>query len=144
MRQYHAQIAGEMSGHIFFKHRWYGFDDAIYSGARLLELVASSKKTLSGHLANVPKMVSTPELRVDTDESRKFAIVAEATRHFSSQPGLEVNTIDGARIEFPDGWGLIRASNTSPVLVMRFEADTKERLDEIRALVEDKINELNR
>ncbi len=143
MKQFHAQIAGEMSGHMFFKHRWYGFDDATYAGARLLELLASGRKTLKQHLADVPKMYSTEELRIDTSEARKFEIVKEATAYFKAQ-GLDVVTIDGARIEFSDGWGLVRASNTSPVLVMRFEATTPKRLKEIQRMVEKKVNELNR
>ena len=143
MQKHKAQLAGEMSGHIFFKHRWYGFDDAVYAGARLLELVAAGKKPLSAHFADVPQTFITDELRIPTSEERKFAIVEEATRYFLDQ-GFDVNTIDGARIEFPDGWGLLRASNTSPVLVMRCEADSKKRLKEICGLVERKITELNR
>ncbi len=144
MKEHKAQIAGEMSGHIFFQHRWYGFDDAIYAGARLLELLSRGRKPLSRHLANVPETHSTEEIRVETDEDKKFAIVEEATRYFQNEMGLNVNTIDGARIEFPDGWGLLRASNTSPVLVMRFEAQTPERLKEIRRMVEKKVKELNK
>jgi phosphomannomutase/phosphoglucomutase len=142
MKEYKAQVAGEMSGHMFFKHRWYGFDDAIYSGARLLELLAAGRKTLSKHLSSVPTTHSTPEMRIETTEERKFDIVREATEFFQSE-GLDVNTIDGARVEFPDGWGLVRASNTSPVLVLRFEAKTPERLNEIKKLVLGKVQELN-
>ncbi|MBM3290320.1 MAG: phosphomannomutase/phosphoglucomutase [Candidatus Hydrogenedentes bacterium] len=144
MKLHKAQIAGEMSGHMFFKHRWFGFDDAIYAGARLLEIVAAGKKPLSAHFADVPKMYNTPEVRIDTTEARKFEIVKQATHYFKHDLGLNVNTIDGARIEFDDGWGLVRASNTSPVLVMRCEAQGPKRLAEIRKLIEDKINELNR
>lgn len=144
MKKYNAQLAGEMSGHMFFKHRWYGFDDAIYSGARLLELLASSKKPLSQHLADLPKMYSTPEIRIETDEHRKFRVVEEATRYFKKELGLNVNTIDGARIEFEDGWGLLRASNTSPVMVMRCEAASPKRVNEIRKLIEDKVKQLNK
>ena len=143
MKKFGAQVAGEMSGHMFFKHRWYGFDDAIYSGGRLLEFLASGKKTLSEHLADVPKMHTTEEIRIKVDESRKFGVVANATEYFKAQ-GYEVNTIDGARIEFPDGWGLVRASNTSPMLVMRCEAETTKRLNEIRKIVEGKVAELTR
>ncbi|MCC6487349.1 MAG: phosphomannomutase/phosphoglucomutase [Candidatus Hydrogenedentes bacterium] len=144
MKIHNAQLAGEMSGHMFFKHRWYGFDDAIYSGARLLELLSEGKKTLHQHLADVPHTFVTEEIRIDTNESRKFALVAEATKYFQKELGLNVNTIDGARIEFEDGWGLLRASNTSPVLVMRCEASSKKRLDEIRKLIETKVKELNK
>ena len=143
MKKFGAQVAGEMSGHMFFKHRWYGFDDAIYSGGRLLEFLASGKKTLSEHLADVPKMHTTEEIRIKVEESRKFGVVAKATEFFKAQ-GYEVNTIDGARIEFPDGWGLVRASNTSPMLVMRCEAETPKRLNEIRKIVEGKVAELTR
>lgn len=143
MKKHKSQLAGEMSGHMFFKHRWYGFDDAIYAGARLLEIVAASKKPLSEHFANVPKMYNTPEVRIETTEAKKFDIVKAATHYFKNELKLNVNTIDGARIEFDDGWGLVRASNTSPVLVMRCEAENPERLAEIRKLIEDKIKELN-
>jgi len=143
MKKYKAEVAGEMSGHMFFKHRWYGFDDAIYAGARLLEFLASGKKSLSQHLADVPRTFVTEEIRIDTDESKKFAVVEKATRYFQKELGLTVNTIDGARIEFADGWGLLRASNTSPVLVMRCEADTQQRMREIQKLIEKKVKELN-
>lgn len=129
---------------MFFKHRWYGFDDAIYSGARLLEFLASGKESLYEHLASVPTTYVTEEMRIHTDEAKKFDIVREATRYFQEELGLNVNTIDGARIEFPDGWGLIRASNTSPMLVMRCEAQTPKRLKEIRAIIENKVNALNK
>jgi phosphomannomutase/phosphoglucomutase len=143
MKDYNAEVAGEMSGHMFFKNRWYGFDDAIYSGARLLEIVSQSDMSLSEMLADVPEMYSTEETRIDTSESRKFKLVEDARRYFQEDLGLNVNTIDGARIEWPDGWGLLRASNTSPVLVMRAEATTPERLEEIRSLIMNKVNELN-
>ncbi|MCL4217904.1 MAG: phosphomannomutase/phosphoglucomutase [Candidatus Hydrogenedentes bacterium] len=143
MKVHNAEVAGEMSGHMFFKHRWYGFDDAIYAGARLLELVSQGRKPLSAMLADVPVMFSTEELRIPTEEAKKFDIVNLATNYFKNELGLEVNDIDGARVEFEDGWGLIRASNTSPVLVMRFEAASRKRLNEIRSLIETKVKELN-
>jgi phosphomannomutase/phosphoglucomutase len=144
MKKFSAQVAGEMSGHMFFKHRWYGFDDAIYSGARLLELVAAGRKPLSAHLTDVPRMYSTPEIRINTSEARKFRVVEQARDHFKNKLRLKVNTIDGARIEFADGWGLLRASNTSPVLVMRCEAETPARVEEIRELIESTVRKLNR
>lgn len=144
MKKYKAQMAGEMSGHMFFKHRWYGFDDATYGAARLLEIVANGRKTLSQHLADVPETFSTPEVRIKTTEERKFGLVKEATTYFQKDLGLDVNTIDGARIEFEDGWGLLRASNTGAVLVMRCEANTKKRLGEIEKLIRDKVDELNK
>lgn len=143
MKKYRAQLAGEMSGHIFFKHRWYGFDDAVYAGARLLELLASGRRTLNEHLATVPKTFITDEIRIETTDALKFEIVDKARTYFQDDLGLDVNPIDGARIEFPDGWGLLRASNTSPMLVMRAEANTKKRLKEICTLIEEKVEELN-
>lgn len=141
MSKYGALMAGEMSGHMFFKHGWYGFDCAVYAGARLLEILAASKKPMSAHLADVPKMYATEEIRIETTDSKKFKIVEAATKYFKSQ-GLDVNTIDGVRIEFEDGWGLLRVSNTSPMMVMRCEAETPKRLKEIQKLIENKVAEL--
>ena len=143
MKAQHAELAGEMSGHIFFKHRWYGFDDATYSACRLLEIVAAGKKTLSEHLATIPDRFNTPELQFDCPDNKKFDVVAKATDYFQNELKLNVVTIDGARIEFKDGWGLLRASNTSPKLVVRVEADTEKRMKEIFALIEKKVKELN-
>jgi len=142
MIEHKAELAGEMSGHIFFKHRWYGFDDAIYSAARLLEIVAAGKKPLSAHLATIPEWPITPEIEIDCPDNRKFDVVKEATHYFQKELKLDVVTIDGARVEFPDGWGLLRASNTSPKLIMRMEAETPARLKEIRKLIESKVLEL--
>ncbi len=136
-----AELGGEMSGHMFFVDRWLGFDDAVYAACRMLEILDKSDKPLSEHLADVPKLVSTPEIRVDCPDDVKFDIVARAIKDFKEK--YTVVDIDGARIEFEDGWGLVRASNTQPVLVMRFEAQTQERLDEIRSLVEEKVKELS-
>ncbi|HJU90625.1 MAG TPA: phosphomannomutase/phosphoglucomutase [Gemmatimonadaceae bacterium] len=130
MRELKAPIAGEMSGHMFFAEGFYGHDDAMYGAARLLRIVADSGKSISQLLSDVPKFVSTPELRVDCPDERKFRLVDDAVRHFRSLH--EVSDVDGARVLFGDGWGLIRASNTQPVLVLRFEARTPERLDAIR------------
>jgi phosphomannomutase/phosphoglucomutase len=135
MKETNAPIAGEMSGHMFFAEGFYGHDDALYGAARLLRIVADSGKSVSELLSDVPKFVSTPELRVDVPEERKFAIVDDAVAHFRAKH--DVVDVDGVRVLFGDGWGLIRASNTQPVLVMRFEALTQERLDAIRAEMED-------
>ena len=135
MKKHHAEIAGEMSGHIFFKHRWYGFDDAIYAGARLMELLAAEKRPLSAHLAEIKERPSTPEMDINCPDNKKFKVVAAATRYFKEELKLDVVTIDGARIEFPDGWGLLRASNTAPKLVMRVEADTRKRVKEIEKII---------
>ncbi|MFL5562892.1 MAG: phosphomannomutase/phosphoglucomutase [Gemmatimonadaceae bacterium] len=130
MRELNAPIAGEMSGHMFFAEGFYGHDDAMYGAARLLSIIDRSGKSISELLSDVPAFVSTPELRVDVPESEKFAIVDRAVKHFSATH--EVIGVDGARVLFGDGWGLIRASNTQPILVTRFEARTPERLKEIR------------
>ena len=129
-----ALLAGEMSGHIFFNDRWFGFDDAVYSGARLLEILAAADVTLPEIIDTIPKMVNTPEIRVATREDTKFAIVERIVAHFKKTH--DVIDIDGARVKFPNGWALVRASNTQPVLVVRFESDTEEHLAEIRAVVE--------
>ncbi len=144
MKKFKAELAGEMSGHMFFQNRWYGFDDAVYAGARLLEILGSTRKPLSALLADVPKTYVTEEMRIETEESKKFELVKKATAYFQDELGLEVNTIDGARVEFEDGWGLLRASNTSPALVMRCEADTPKRLKEIKSLIAGKVKELNK
>ena len=130
MHETHAPIACEMSGHMFFAEGWYGFDYAMYGAARLLRIVADTGKSVKEMMADVPRFVSTPEIRVDCPDDVKFGIVAKATRHFSASH--KVIDVDGVRVLFGDGWGLIRASNTQPVLVMRFEARTREHLDAIR------------
>jgi phosphomannomutase/phosphoglucomutase len=131
MHETHAPVGGEMSGHMFFSEGFYGFDDALYGAARLLQIVASSGKTVRQLLADVPRFVSTPEIRVDCPDDKKFGIVEEAKKFFSAK--YQVITVDGVRVLFGDGWGLIRASNTQPVLVMRFEARTKEQLERIQS-----------
>jgi phosphomannomutase / phosphoglucomutase len=135
MHELHAPVGGEMSGHMFFTEGFYGHDDALYGAARLIRIVAASGTSLAGMLAGVPKFVSTPELRVDVEESRKFGIVDDAIRHFRKTH--EVVDVDGARVLFGDGWGLIRASNTQPVLVTRYEARTEQRLAAIRGEMEE-------
>ena len=130
MKAEHAPVAGEMSGHMFFAEGFYGHDDALYGAARLLRIVADSGKSVTELLSDVPKFVSTPELRVDVAEEEKFGIVDAAVREFRAK--YDVLDVDGVRVLFGDGWGLIRASNTQPVLVMRFEARTAERLTAIR------------
>jgi phosphomannomutase/phosphoglucomutase len=119
---------------MFFAEGWYGFDDAMYGAARLLRIVADTGLTVKQMMADVPRFISTPELRVDCPDELKFGIVEDAKRHFSSIH--DVIDVDGVRVLFGDGWGLIRASNTQPVLVMRFEARTQEHLDAIRSEME--------
>jgi phosphomannomutase/phosphoglucomutase len=139
MHETGAPIAGEMSGHMFFAEGYYGFDDALYGAARLLRIVADSGKGVHEMLADVPRFVSTPELRVPCPDDKKFGIVAEATKYFASK--YNVIDVDGVRVLFGDGWGLIRASNTQPVLVMRFEARTPGHLEKIRAEMEGWLRE---
>lgn len=134
MKETHAELAGEMSGHMFFADGYYGFDDALYAACRLMDIVANSGQPLSAQLSQVPKTVSTPELRNDCPDETKFAVVKRVLEHFKSK--YEVLDVDGARINFAHGWGLVRASNTQPVLVMRFEATTPELLEQYRAEVE--------
>jgi len=143
MKEEHAELAGEMSGHIFFRNRYFGYDDGIYSSARLLEILTHEKRKLSELLLDVPRTFSTPELRVDTVEEKKFEIVRRATEAFR-RLGYRIVDVDGVRVTFPDGWGLIRASNTQPLLVLRFEAKTRERLDEIRKLIETTLESVKR
>ncbi len=120
MKEEHAELAGEMSGHMFFADRYFGYDDAIYAACRLMEIVSKSGKPLSAQLAGLPRMVSTPEIRVDCPDEVKFQVVARVAEQFKkSHPVIDV---DGVRVLFEHGWGLLRASNTQPVLVMRFEA----------------------
>ena len=140
MKETGAQLAGEMSGHIFYKHRFFGFDDAPYTSARLLEILSYEQKTLSQLLDDVPLTYSSPELRFDTTEEKKFAVV-KRVKELLTGKGTGLIEIDGVRVTWPDGWGLVRASNTTPVLVVRYEAKTKERLVEIQRLVDGAIEQ---
>ena len=134
-----AALGGEMSGHIFFKHRFFGFDDAIYAGARLLEILSRSPQTLAEHLADVPVTYATPEIRVDCPDDVKFHTVDRIVARLKVDH--DVIDIDGARVNFEDGWALVRASNTQPVLVLRTEATTPERRDALREMIETLIRE---
>jgi len=137
MKETHAELAGEMSGHIFFADRWYGFDDALYSACRLMEIVADSGRPLSHLLADLPATVVTPEIRFECPDELKFAVVSQAIAVLRARHQTE--DVDGVRVLFPHGWGLVRASNTQPVLVMRFEATTPELLQEYRREIEDVV-----
>jgi len=130
MKELQAPLAGEMSGHIFFGGDWFGFDDALFAAARLLEIVSAGPPGFARLLADLPRTFATPELRVDCPDELKFALAEAAATHFAAR--YAVNTIDGVRIAFPDGWGLLRASNTQPVLVLRFEATSPEALARYR------------
>ena len=134
MKQEHAELAGEMSGHMFFADRYLGYDDALYAACRLIEIVAKSGKPLSAQLAGLPKLISTPEIRVDCPDETKFAVVARVAEQFRKTH--QVIDVDGVRVLFDQGWGLLRASNTQPVLVMRFEAASQQLLAGYQAEVE--------
>ena len=141
MFEHNCKFGGEMSGHIFFADDYYGYDDAIYVAARLIQTLSSSKKTLSQLTAELPKYFSTPEIRLEANsDEEKFKISKKAVEYFSSN--FDCITIDGVRINFDDGWGLVRASNTQPVIVCRFEAKTQKRMEEIKDMVTTKLNEM--
>ncbi len=137
MKEQGALLAGEMSGHMFFADDYYGYDDAIYASLRLLRIMAETGRKLSNLAAEMPQYFSTPEIRADCPDELKFRVVSELCDYFKSR--YHVIDIDGARVVFEDGWGLVRASNTQPVLVLRFEARTPERLPEIQALFFDQL-----
>jgi len=139
MKETGAPLAGEMSGHIFFKHRWYGFDDALYAAVRLIEAVAQSGKSLTEIMDEMPKSTATPEMRFPVDESRKFAVVAEVLHRLSSN-GARVDSTDGARVMTDDGWWLLRASNTQDVLVARAEAGDDGGLNRLMAQIDEQLS----
>jgi len=140
MKQEKALLAGEMSGHLFFADRYFGYDDAIYASIRLLEILSSSSQKISDLMADVPITFTTPEIRVACPDHVKFQVVEAAKAHFRKD--FKIIDIDGVRIPFADGWGLIRSSNTQPVLVLRFEATTQERLQAIRQMVEGALEKI--
>jgi phosphomannomutase len=138
MKETGAPLAGEMSGHIFFKHRWYGFDDALYAAVRLIEAVSASGKTLTEIMDAMPKSVATPELRFPVDEARKFGIVDEVRDRLSAE-GAKVDATDGVRVSTADGWWLLRASNTQDVLVARAEAKDEAGVERLVAKIDDQL-----
>ena len=131
MKETGALLAGEMSGHIFFKERWYGFDDGIYSAARLLEILSHRQESAEEVFAAFPNDISTPEINIDVTDESKFSII-DALHDAQWGEAAELTSIDGVRVDYPHGWGLVRASNTTPVLVLRFEADTEAELQRIK------------
>lgn len=137
-----ASLAGEMSGHIFFKQRWFGFDDGVYAGVRLLEILAKQCQSASELFAALPDSVNTPELKLPIPESRKFTLM-EALAEQASFGEAKIHTIDGLRVEFDDGWGLVRPSNTTPYLILRFEADDELALSRIQALFREQLLKLD-
>lgn len=138
MKETNAPLAGEMSGHIFFQHRWYGFDDALYAAVRLIEAVSASGKSMNEIVDEMPKSVATPELRFPVDESRKFAVVTEVLHRLSGN-GARVDATDGARVMTDDGWWLLRASNTQDVLVARAEAADEAGLERLMQQIDDQL-----
>ncbi len=154
MKEEKAVLAGEMSGHVFFADRYYGYDDAIYASCRLIEILVKQQKPLSSLLADVPQTVVTPEIRVDCSDDQKFQLVAAVTQRLqeieetqdlqtADLPIRELITIDGIRVRFDQGWGLIRASNTQPALVLRFEATSQKELFQIRQYLESQLAEVS-
>ncbi len=138
MSEENALLAGEMSGHIFFRDRYYGYDDALYAAMRLIEIIASDDTPLSSYLTDLPETFSTPEIREECSDESKF-IVVDTVTDMLEKAGYSVDTTDGARVSFQDGWGLIRASNTQPVLVMRFEAGTQQHLTDYEKVMREYI-----
>jgi len=154
MKEEKALLAGEMSGHVFFADRYYGYDDAIYASCRLIEILVNQQKPLSSLLSDVPEMVVTPEIRVDCSDDQKFQLVAAVTQRLQEVaatqdlstvdlPIRELITIDGIRVRFDNGWGLIRASNTQPALVLRFEASSQVHLSRIREYLESQLADVS-
>ena len=139
MKESGALLAGEMSGHIFFKERWYGFDDGIYSAARLLEILSQEKRDAETVFSDFPKDVSTPEINITVTDENKFRLIERLQRE-ASWGEANLTTLDGVRVDYPKGWGLVRASNTTPVLVLRFEADTEEELERIKQVFRSQLN----
>lgn len=137
MKETGALFAGEMSGHLFFADRYFGFDDAVYAGARLLEILTTQEKSVRELLSGIPEMVNTPEIRMDCPDDKKFGVVKALVEEFKKE--YDVIDVDGARVLFDGGWGLVRSSNTQPVLVLRFEATDAKRLEEIRTIFMEKV-----
>ena len=143
LKQENAAIAGEMSGHIFFKHRYFGFDDAIYATLRIVEILCKKKKRISELLSDLPKTYVTPEIRIECDENKKFQVPEILKKKLSEDKEVkDIITIDGVRVIFENGWGLVRASNTQPVLVLRFEANSEKLRDYYRKKIETLLEDI--
>ena len=140
MKTENAKFAGEMSGHIFFADDYYGYDDALYVGLRLLQILSNTNNTLSQLTSEIPKYYSTPEMRIDCkNDNEKFNITKKAVQYFTEN--YDCITIDGVRIKFKNGWGLVRSSNTQPVIVCRFEATSQSDLVQMKDMVLTKLSE---
>ena len=131
MKELNAVLAGEMSGHVFFQDRWFGFDDGIYTACRILEIITSKVESTHEIFSSIPNSFNTPELSIEVEDSKKFEVIEKFSQQISKRGFLKI-TIDGVRVEFTNGWGLVRASNTTPNIVLRFEADNKSSLIKIR------------
>ncbi|MCP4718307.1 MAG: phosphomannomutase/phosphoglucomutase [Desulfobacteraceae bacterium] len=142
MKEENAELAGEMSGHMFFKDRYFGFDDALYATCRLLEIMADTGHGVDELIQDLPQTFTTPELRVECSDDIKFDVVDKIVAHYKAKPNQKVIDIDGLRAVYDDGWGLVRASNTQPALVLRFESLTRERLDEIQQEIESTLKQI--
>lgn len=142
MKEAQAVLAGEMSGHLFFKDRWYGFDDALYSACRLLEMLTLSNAMVSTQFEAIPNSINTPEIKIPIYEEKKFTFMEAFVKH-AQFPNADIIRIDGLRVEFPEGWGLVRASNTTPCLVARFEAQSEAILNQIQALFREQLQLLD-
>jgi phosphomannomutase/phosphoglucomutase len=138
MRETEAELAGEMSGHFFFRERWYGFDDGIYAAARLLEILSTRGETPQEVFDTLPKGVSTPELKIHVEEGEQYLFIEKFVAAAKFE-GARIATIDGLRADWPDGWGLVRASNTTPVLVLRFDAKDSEALERIKQVFREQL-----
>lgn len=141
MKDMKAALAGEMSGHIFYQNRWFGFDDGVYTGARLAEILSKTSRSFSGLMKQYPKMLSTPEIKIAISATQKFVIIKQLEKSLSSLKGAKLTTIDGVRIEFADGWALVRASNTTEHLTLRFEAENETRLMSLMTLLRSSIQQ---
>ena len=142
LKEMNAALAGEMSGHIFFNDRWFGFDDALYCGARLLEILSTESEDVEQVFASLPESLATPEILIPVPEDRKFRII-ESLVEIGQFGSGKINTIDGIRVDFPKAWGLIRASNTTPALTARFEAHNEEALEQIHALFQKQLQQVD-
>ena len=137
-----ALLGGEFSGHIFFKERWFGFDDGMYAAARLIEILSTSDPDLDLQLEAFPESISSPELKITSTEQQKFSIIEQLVNVGQFDDG-KVSTLDGVRVDFPDGWGLVRASNTTPALILRFEADTEDAMARIQSLFKQQLSSVD-
>lgn len=133
-----ALLGGEFAGHFFFKERWFGFDDGMYAAARLIEILSTTDPDLDLQLEAFPESISSPEIKVMTGEEQKFSII-ERLVNSGKFDGGKISTLDGIRVDYPDGWGLVRASNTTPMLTLRFEADTDEAMQRIKSQFKEQL-----